>query len=52
MFLKKLKTSNDGDRQLIQAINSNQNVIVAMNFDDQNADVRTPITLHKRLADN
>ena len=52
MFLKKLKTSNDGDRQLIQAINSNQNVIVAMNFDDQNADVRTPITLPKRLAVN
>lgn len=52
MFVKSMKSSFEDDTSLINAIKNNNNVYVAMNFDDQPFDVRKPADLDKKLSVN
>ena len=52
MFVKSMKTAPQDDAQLIDSIISNNNVYTAMNFDNQEADVRTPIDLDEKFKVN
>jgi len=52
MFIKSLKSKNNADTALTNAIKNNSNVYTAMNFDDQAFDVRKPITLPESLSVN
>ena len=52
MFIKPMKTDLKGDEQLVKSITSNNNVYTSMNFDNQEADVRTPIDLDDKFKVN
>ena len=52
MFVKPMKNAPQDDEMLVKAITSNNNIFTAMNFDDQEADVRTPIDLDNKLKVN
>lgn len=52
MFIKSMKSAQQDDANLVKAITSNENVYTAMNFDDQEADVRTPIDLDEKFKVN
>lgn len=52
MFVKPMKTAPQDDAALVKAITSNDNVFTAMNFDNQEADVRTPINLDNKFKIN
>ncbi|MBR1753900.1 diguanylate cyclase [bacterium] len=52
MFVKPMKNAPQDDIALVKSITSNDNVYAAMNFDDQEADVRTPIDLDNKFKVN
>lgn len=52
MFIKSLKSRNDADAALVNAIKSYDNVYTAMNFDNEDFDLRQPITLPNDLSVN
>jgi len=52
MFVNSVKNGQDADRMLTDSIVNNDNVFVAMNFDNQEEEVRTPIDLPENLAAN
>lgn len=52
MFIKSIKSSMKDDTLLVNAIKNNNNVYVAMNFDDQPFDVRKPANLDKKFSVN
>jgi len=50
MFIKSFKTDTVSDSLLASTMNKYDNVYTAMNFDNQSADVRTPVKLPERLS--
>ncbi|MCM1265466.1 MAG: diguanylate cyclase [Candidatus Gastranaerophilales bacterium] len=52
MFIKSFKTDINSDNMLAHTLNKYNNVYTAINFDDQSADVRTPIFLPERMSVN
>lgn len=52
MFVKSIKSKNQADLALVNAMKKYKNVYTAMNFDNQAFDVRKPIGLPKRLTVN
>ncbi len=52
MFVKSLKGDTNSDKLLINAVNKNKNVFVAMNFDNQDEDLRETMPLPDRLKVN
>ena len=52
MFVKSIKSKNQADLALINALKKYKNVYTAMNFDNQEFDVRKPVGLPKRLTVN
>lgn len=52
MFVKSLKSKNNADMALVNAIKNNDNVYTSMNFDDIPSDVRKPIELDKKFTAN
>lgn len=52
MFIKSIKSKNNADLALVNAIKKYDNVYTSMNFDDIAADVRKPISLSKKFAVN
>ncbi|MDD3436048.1 MAG: diguanylate cyclase [Candidatus Gastranaerophilales bacterium] len=52
MFIKSIKSSNNADNVLANAIGKYKNVYVGMNFDNQPFDVRMPIELNKKFQVN
>ena len=50
MFVKSFKTDSKADDNLAKTMEKYGNVYTAINFDNQSADVRTPILLPKRIA--
>ncbi len=49
MFVSSLKSSGSADNKLADAMNSYDNILTGMNFDDMSYDVREPINLPARL---
>lgn len=49
MFVSSLKSNGDADNKLAKAMNSYDNILTGMNFDDMSYDVREPINLPARL---
>lgn len=52
MFIKSIKSKNNADVALVNAIKKYDNVYTSMNFDDLPADVRTPVELPKKFTVN
>jgi diguanylate cyclase (GGDEF)-like protein len=52
MFVKSLKSKNNADMALTNAINRYKNVYVSMNFDNESFDLRQPVKLPDRLSVN
>ncbi len=52
MFIKSFKTDINADNMLAKTMAKYDNVYTAINFDNQSADVRTPVVLPDRLAAN
>lgn len=52
MFIKSIKSKNNADFALVNAIKQNKNVFASMNFDDQTSEVRKPVDLPKHLTVN
>lgn len=52
MFIKSIKSKNNADSALVNAIKQHHNVYASMNFDDIAADVRKPIELPKKFSVN
>lgn len=52
MFIKSLKSKNNADMALVNAISRHDNVYTSMNFDNQEYDVRKPVNLPKDLRVN
>ncbi len=52
MFIKSIKADGDNDKKLSDTMNKYSNLYMAMNFDNQPADVRKPVDLPERLALN
>lgn len=52
MFIKSIKSKNNADSALVNAIKKYDNVYTSMNFDDLPADVRKPIELPKKFSVN
>lgn len=52
MFIKSIKSKNNADMALVNAIKKYNNVYASMNFDDQSADVRKPVKLDKKFRVN
>lgn len=50
MFVKSIKSKNNADLALVNAIKKYNNVYTAMNFDNQSFDVRKPPTLPKSIT--
>lgn len=50
MFVKSLKSKNYADRALVNAIKKYDNVYTAMNFDNEDFDLRKPVDLPKDLT--
>ncbi len=49
LFVQNFKAFGNTDKALINAVTSNNNVYVSMNFDNQNEEIRKPIDLPKSL---
>lgn len=52
MFVKSIKSSENSDKALVDIFKKYDNVYTAMNLDNQEADLRTPVTLPEKLAVN
>ena len=52
MFIKSIRSAQQGDKYLSDTMNKYPNVYTSMNFDNQPSDVRIPIKLPERLAVN
>lgn len=52
MFVKSIKSNENSDKALIDIFKKYDNVYTAMNLDNQEADLRTPVTLPEKLAVN
>lgn len=52
MFIKSIKSKNNADMALVNAIKKYDNVYTSMNFDDISSDVRKPINLPKKFSVN
>ena len=52
MFIKSIRTSSEADKYLTDTMNKYPNIYTAMNFDNEQTDVRLPIDLPSRLALN
>lgn len=52
MFIKSFKTDAKADSLLANTMAKYRNVYTAINFDNQSADVRTPVVLPERMAVN
>lgn len=52
MFIKSMKSKPLADKILAQTVNANDNVYVAMNFDDEHSDIRIPAKLPEQLRVN
>lgn len=52
MFVKSIKSKNNADLALVNAIKQHKNVYTSMNLDNQEFDVRKPIELPKYLSAN
>lgn len=52
MFIKSIKSNDNADSALINAIKQHNNVYVSMNFDNQPFDVRKPANLNKKFRVN
>lgn len=50
MFVKSFKTDINSDNLLAKTLNKYDNVYTAINFDNQSADVRPPVSLPDRMA--
>lgn len=50
MFVKSMKSKDNADEALANAIIKNKNVYVGMNFDNQSFDIRKPIRLPEHLS--
>lgn len=49
MFIKSLKSTNNADTQLVNAIKKYDNVYTSMNFDNEHVDEREPIKLDSKF---
>lgn len=52
MFIKSIKSDDNADNALADAIKRNNNVYASMNFDNQPFDVRKPVNLDKKFGIN
>lgn len=52
MFIKSIKSKQNADVALVNAIKKNNNVYSSMNFDNEAFDVREPINLDKKFSVN
>lgn len=52
MFIKSIRTSSEADKYLTDTMNKYPNIYTAMNFDNEQTDVRLPIDLPSRLVLN
>ncbi len=50
MFLKSIRVSKAADNALISAMNKYDNIYTGINFDGQDANIRTPMDLPERLS--
>jgi CHASE2 domain-containing sensor protein len=50
MFIKSMKSAASSDKVLVDAMNKYNNVYTSMNFDNQEADIRTPLELPERIS--
>ena len=52
MFVKSIKSNENSDKALVDIFKKYDNVYTAMNLDNQEADLRTPVTLPEKLSVN
>lgn len=52
LFVQNFKAFGNTDKALIEAVTSNENIYVSMNFDNQNEEIRTPVDLPESLNTN
>lgn len=52
LFVQNFKAFGNTDKALIEAVTSNENIYVSMNFDNQNEEIRTPVDLPETLNTN